>query len=128
MVALRPPRPAAGILRCLCSMDWSVIRAEINVGGFDRYEGEPPRREAEEALPQKVIKAMSADASRTVPPVSADARAMMMFEANKKSLPVSYGLWVLFGFLGGHRFYNERIGSAIAQLLLTIVDSSAWPG
>jgi TM2 domain-containing membrane protein YozV len=55
------------------------------------------------------------------PPVSSDARAMMMFEANKKSLAVSYALWFLLGLLGGHRFYNRRIGSAVAQLLLTIV-------
>ena len=59
--------------------------------------------------------------SPTGPPVSGDARAMMMFEANRKSLAVSYALWFLLGLFGGHRFYNGRIGSAVAQLLLTIV-------
>jgi TM2 domain-containing membrane protein YozV len=59
--------------------------------------------------------------SPTRPPISGDAQAMMMFEANKKSLAVSYALWFLLGIFGGHRFYNGRIGSAIAQLLLTIV-------
>jgi TM2 domain-containing membrane protein YozV len=56
--------------------------------------------------------------SRTA--VSGDARAMMLFEANKKSMLVSYLLWFFLGTFGGHRFYNGRIGSAVAQLLLTI--------
>jgi TM2 domain-containing membrane protein YozV len=56
-----------------------------------------------------------------ITPVSGDARAMMMFGANKKSLAVSYALWFLLGMLGGHRFYNRRIGSAVVQLLMTIV-------
>jgi len=55
------------------------------------------------------------------PPVSSDARAMMMYEANKKSMAVSYLLWFFLGGFGGHRFYNGKTGSAVAQLLLTIV-------
>jgi len=54
------------------------------------------------------------------PPVSGDAQAMMMFEANKKSTAVSYLLWFFLGGFGGHRFYNGKTGSAVAQLLLTI--------
>jgi TM2 domain-containing membrane protein YozV len=54
------------------------------------------------------------------PPVSSDARAMMMYEANKKSMAVSYLLWFFLGSLGGHRFYNGKTGSAVAQLLMTI--------
>ncbi|KAA5602945.1 TM2 domain-containing protein [Blastochloris sulfoviridis] len=53
-------------------------------------------------------------------PVSSDARAMMMYEANKKSMLISYLLWIFFGGLGGHRFYNGRTGTAVAQLLLSI--------
>lgn len=58
--------------------------------------------------------------SSTRPAVSGDAQAMMMFEANKKSIAVSYVLWVFLGGFGGHRFYNGKTGSAVAQLLLTI--------
>ncbi len=54
------------------------------------------------------------------PGVSGDARAMMMFEANKKSMGVSYLLWFFLGGFGGHRFYNGKTGSAVAQLLMTI--------
>ena len=53
--------------------------------------------------------------------MSGDARAMMLFEANKKSMFVAYVLWLLFGTLGGHRFYSGRSVSAVAQLLLTII-------
>jgi len=60
----------------------------------------------------------------TAPPqpgVSGDARALMMFEANKKSIAVAYFLWLFFGVAGGHRFYVGKLGSAIAQFLLLIV-------
>ncbi len=53
--------------------------------------------------------------------VSGDAQAMMMFEANKKSVGVSYLLWFFLGVFGGHRFYLKRTGSAIAILLLWII-------
>ena len=52
--------------------------------------------------------------------VSGDARARMMFEANKKSVVAAYLLWFFFGPFGGHRFYAGKIGSAVAQLLLFI--------
>ena len=54
------------------------------------------------------------------PPVSGDAQAMMMFEANKKSMAVAYLLWFFLGGFGGHRFYCGKTGSAVAQLLMTI--------
>lgn len=53
--------------------------------------------------------------------VSNDAKAMMMFEANKRSMMISYVLWFFIGGFGAHRFYNGKSGSAIAQLLMTIV-------
>src|SRR5215204_2579405 len=52
--------------------------------------------------------------------LSGDTRALMMFEANKKWVAVSYLLWFFLGMFGGHRFYNGRTGSAVAQLLMTI--------
>ncbi len=38
-----------------------------------------------------------------------------------KSIGASYLLWFFLGYLGGHRFYLGRKGSAIAILLLTII-------
>jgi TM2 domain-containing membrane protein YozV len=52
--------------------------------------------------------------------LSNDARAMMLFEANRKTALVAYLLWFFVGFLGGHNFYLKRKGVAIAQLILSI--------
>ena len=49
------------------------------------------------------------------------AAAMMRYDANKKSMGVSYLLWFFIGLLGAHRFYNGRTGSGIAQLAIFIV-------
>src|SRR5262245_22238388 len=54
------------------------------------------------------------------PGVSNDARALMMYEANKRSIVVAYLLWFFLGGAGGHRFYAGKIGSAVAQLSLLI--------
>jgi TM2 domain-containing membrane protein YozV len=53
--------------------------------------------------------------------VSNDTRAMMLFEANKKTAVVAYLLWFFLGMLGAHNFYLKRTGVAIAQLILTLV-------
>lgn len=37
-----------------------------------------------------------------------------------KSIGASYLLWFFVGYLGGHRFYLGRKGSAIVMLLLTV--------
>lgn len=44
----------------------------------------------------------------------------MVFEANEKSKGVAYLLWLVFGWLGVHRFYAGKTGSGLAQLLLTL--------
>ncbi len=54
-------------------------------------------------------------------PSSADARAHMMYDANKKSVGASYLLWFFLGGLGAHRFYLGSTGTAIAQLLLGLL-------
>lgn len=53
--------------------------------------------------------------------LSADTQAIMSFEANKKSAGVAYLLWFFTGGIGGHRFYMGRTGSAVAQLILSIL-------
>jgi TM2 domain-containing membrane protein YozV len=52
--------------------------------------------------------------------LSNDARAMMLFEANKKTALVAYLLWFFVGILDGHNFYLKRTGVAITQLILSI--------
>ncbi|HEV2630064.1 MAG TPA: TM2 domain-containing protein [Pseudolabrys sp.] len=63
---------------------------------------------------------MSQQLNTRVQGVSSDARAMMMYEANKKSIVVAYLFWFFLGMFGAHRFYFGKTGSAIAQLILTI--------
>lgn len=53
--------------------------------------------------------------------LSADTQALMAFESSKKSAGVSYLLWFFTGGVGGHRFYLGRTGSAVAQLILSIL-------
>lgn len=54
------------------------------------------------------------------PGLSNDARAIMVFEANKKTPVVAYLLWFFLGMFGGHNFYLKRTGVAITQLILTV--------
>lgn len=57
------------------------------------------------------------------------AKQTMLYDANKKSLGVSYLLWFFLGVLGGHRFYNGRTGTAIAVLALTLIGwGTVWFG
>jgi TM2 domain-containing membrane protein YozV len=52
--------------------------------------------------------------------LSSDTRALMLFEANKKTALVAYLLWFFLGLLGGHNFYLKRTGVAVAQLILSL--------
>lgn len=49
------------------------------------------------------------------------AAQAMLYDANKKSVGVTYLLWFFLGGLGGHRFYVGKTGSAIAILAMTII-------
>lgn len=63
----------------------------------------------------------SRDPAADGPMAGSDVGTMMMFEANKKSMIVSYFLWFFMGAFGGHRFYNGRSTTAIVQLLMCMV-------
>jgi len=52
--------------------------------------------------------------------LSSDARALLLYDANRKSALVAYLLWFFVGFFGGHNFYLGRTGVAVTQLILSI--------
>jgi len=52
--------------------------------------------------------------------LSRDTRALMLFEANKKTALVAYLLWFFVGAFGGHNFYLKRTGVAVTQLILSL--------
>jgi TM2 domain-containing membrane protein YozV len=52
--------------------------------------------------------------------LSADTRALMLYEANKKTALLAYILWFFLGLFGGHNFYLKRTGVAVAQLILSL--------
>jgi TM2 domain-containing membrane protein YozV len=54
------------------------------------------------------------------PGLSTDARALMMYELNKKENCTAYALWLFLGYFGAHNFYLKRTGIAVVQLLLTL--------
>lgn len=53
--------------------------------------------------------------------LSADARAILLFEANKTQPVIAYILLFTLGLFGAHNFYLGRTGIAIAQLILTCI-------
>ena len=54
-----------------------------------------------------------------------EARAILAYEANKKSAGLAYVLWFVFGGLGVHRFYLGRPLSALVMLLITLISIPA---
>ena len=52
--------------------------------------------------------------------LSADARALLLFEANRTDSLIAYVLLFTLGLLGAHNFYLQRTGIAVAQLILTL--------
>lgn len=49
-----------------------------------------------------------------------DVKQMMEYQENRKSLAVTYILWFFLGMFGAHRFYLEKMGTAVAMLILTL--------
>lgn len=49
------------------------------------------------------------------------ARSQMLYQANSKSVGVTYLLWFFLGAFGGHRFYAGRAGTAAIFIALTII-------
>jgi TM2 domain-containing membrane protein YozV len=52
--------------------------------------------------------------------LSKDARALLLYDANRKSAVIAYVLWFFLGLFGGHNFYLKRTGVAVTQLILSI--------
>ena len=57
-------------------------------------------------------------------PLDDGIRQLMVFLAGKKSLEVTYLLWLFFGFLGAHRFYLGRMAAGFLMLLLLVLGAS----
>jgi len=57
----------------------------------------------------------------TIPPASADARSLMLYDSQKKSTGIAYLLWFFLRGVGGHRFYLGRTGSGAGMLILTVL-------
>tara|TARA_Y100001001_G_C7839467_1_gene250082 strand:+ start:149 stop:448 length:300 start_codon:yes stop_codon:yes gene_type:complete len=51
----------------------------------------------------------------------ANARAHMMYDANRKSTGVAYLLCIFLGGFGAHRFYLGRTGTGAVQLVLWLL-------
>ena len=49
-----------------------------------------------------------------------NARAHMMYDANRKSTGVAYLLCIFFGSFGVHRFYLGHTGTGAVQLILWV--------
>ncbi len=57
------------------------------------------------------------------------ARQQMMYDANRKSVGVAYLLWLFLGGFGAHRFYLRQTGTAVVQLLMSILGwMTVWVG
>ena len=60
--------------------------------------------------------------------LSADTRALMVFQAKKKSVGLSYALWFFIGLLGAHRFYNGKFKSGAMMAVLGFIGLAALMG
>ncbi len=49
------------------------------------------------------------------------ARNQMVFDANRKSVPIAYLLWFFLGVFGAHRFYLGRRLSGALQLVFSVL-------
>jgi len=66
----------------------------------------------------------TSDANQVTPEprgLSSDTKAVLAYEASKKSTGLAYVLWFFFGGLGVHRFYLGRTGSGIAMLIIFLL-------
>lgn len=51
------------------------------------------------------------------------ARRMMLYDVNRKSVGVAFLLWAFFGYVGGHRFYMGRSTSAVLMLVIMVLSA-----
>jgi TM2 domain-containing membrane protein YozV len=74
---------------------------------------------------------MNSAASAAPDAAAFNARQMMQYDNNKKSVGIAFALWFFLSLFGGHRFYMGRTGTAIVMVILTctvvgIVISGIW--
>lgn len=50
-----------------------------------------------------------------------DTRALVLYDANKKSMGLAYVLWFFIGIFGAHRFYAGHTGSGVAMLIISLL-------
>lgn len=60
----------------------------------------------------------------TFPSAGGDARSMMLYDAQKKSVAIAYLFWFFLGMVGAHRFYLGKSGSGAMMLIVFLV---SWP-
>ena len=49
-----------------------------------------------------------------------DAKMLLRYDANKKSVGLAYALWLLLGVLGAHRFYAGKVMTGLMMLAGTV--------
>jgi TM2 domain-containing membrane protein YozV len=53
--------------------------------------------------------------------------SLLRYQQGSKSVGISFFFWLFLGGLGAHRFYNRRIASGVALMVLTLLGAVLAP-